>query len=66
LAYRWWVYREAGTYAGEVQIAKGDTPLATLNVPVDASGAAIHAILEVTDDASPPLTAFRRIVIAVE
>ena len=65
LAYRWRVYQEAGTYAGEVQIAGSDTPQATLAVPVNASGTTIHVVLEITDSGTPPLTAYRRIVVAI-
>jgi hypothetical protein len=66
LAYRWWVYREAGTYVGDVRIENSDAPQATLNVPDDASGATIHVLLEVTDEGSPPMTAYRRVIISVE
>lgn len=65
LTYRWWVYREAGTCAGDVPLSGADTADAALTVPADAVGRTIHVILEVTDSGDPPLTAYRRAVIAV-
>jgi hypothetical protein len=35
-------------------------------VPRDAAGKTIHVILKATDDGSPPLTTFRRIVVECE
>jgi hypothetical protein len=66
LAYRWYVYREAGTYGGEVAIENDTASRATLRMPADASAKTVHVILEVTDDGSPPLTAFRRVVITCD
>ena len=66
LTYRWWVYREAGTYPGDVTIDKADTAEATLAVPADAAGKVIHVVLEVTDSGTPPLTRYQRVVVAVK
>lgn len=66
LHYRWWVYREAGTYPGEMTITGGDREDATLALPADAAGKSVHVVLEVTDDGNPPLTAYRRIVLNVK
>jgi hypothetical protein len=63
LHYRWFVYPEAGTYAGEVRIRGADTPGAVLAVPADAAGKNIHVILEVSDGGNPPLTRYRRLVV---
>jgi hypothetical protein len=65
LTYRWWVYREAGSYSREVPIRGADQGEAVLTVPTDASGRTIHVILEVTDTGKPPLTAYRRAVLKV-
>ena len=64
--YYWWIYEEAGTYAGKVSI---DSPLksrAQINIPTGASGKQIHLILELRDN-NPiaPLFDYRRIVINV-
>jgi hypothetical protein len=63
LSYRWYVYPEAGAYAGKATITDATSPKATLNVPADAAGRTIHVILEVTDDGEPPLMRYRRIVV---
>jgi len=63
LAYRWWVYREAGTYRGDVALSAADRVESALAVPADAAGKEIHVILEVTDDGAPPLTSYRRVVV---
>ena len=65
LKRRWWVYREAGTYPTTVPLRGADAEQAAVTVPSDASGRTIHVILEVTDDGTPPLTAYRRAIIQV-
>jgi len=65
LGFTWWVYREAGTYGGEVPIIGADTAEATVTVPKEAAGRTIHVILEVTDRGKPPLVAYRRAILEV-
>jgi hypothetical protein len=62
-AYRWYVYPEAGTYAGKITIDGASDASSKLRVPPDAAGKTIHVILEVIDKGTPPLTAFRRVVV---
>lgn len=66
LVYHWWVYREAGTFDGDVTVEKADTVEATLVVPAGAAGKVIHVVLEATDAGTPPLTRYRRAVVAVK
>ena len=67
LRFHWWVYPEAGTCTANVPIVNADATAASLSVPANAKGKVIHVILEVTDaHATTPLTAYRRLVIAVE
>jgi hypothetical protein len=63
LAYRWFAYREAGTYQGDLRLDAADKVEATLLVPVDAAGKVIHIVLEVTDAGTPGLTRYRRVVV---
>jgi hypothetical protein len=63
LHYRWYLYPEAGTYAGKPAIADSSAVQTVLEVPVDAAGKSIHVILEVTDDGEPALTRCRRVVV---
>lgn len=65
LSYRWWVYREAGNFRGSVPLQGADTRKCLVEVPQEASGCELHVILDVTDDGSPPLASYRRVVIEV-
>src|SRR5262249_33550297 len=50
LTYKWWQYREPGTYDGLVNIGAADQATAQLTVPADAHpGDTIHLIFEVSD-----------------
>ena len=66
LSYKWWTYKEAGNYPGRLSIDAAEAVAATLVVPKNASGRTIHVILEVTDDGTPHLTSYRRIVVKVK
>jgi hypothetical protein len=63
LTYRWFVYREPGTYPGRLTIERENSPRPTLSIPADARGKSIHVVLEVTDNGQPPLTRYRRVVV---
>jgi hypothetical protein len=65
LSFHWEVYREAGTYEGEVEIRGGAAPVAELQLPPDSGGCTIHVLLSLTDKGEPPLTSYRRIVLQV-
>jgi hypothetical protein len=80
LRYKWWVYSEAGlngNHGAEVTISDEDQPQAKVTVqspcravwiagliPCRGAGVA-HIILEVSDEGSPRLTSYRRIVLHV-
>lgn len=65
LRFRWWHYRDAGTYAGDA-LPSAETAKATLRVPGDARpGDEFHLICEVTDAGSPPLVRYQRVVVRV-
>jgi hypothetical protein len=67
LAFNWFIYPEAGTYEGNLEIINPTAPNAEMTIPDDAKGKQIHLILELRDDDSEaPLTSYRRIVIDVE
>jgi hypothetical protein len=80
LHYKWWVYEEAGlagTHGADVIIAGATGPQAqvTINSPcrdgwihgmMTCRGEGVaHVILEVTDEGTPRLTSYRRIVLHV-
>src|SRR5207247_6907907 len=63
LSYRWYFYREAGSYGGEIALENASAARAVLRMPADSAGKTIHIILEVKDNGEPPLTSYRRIVL---
>jgi len=67
LNYRWWQYGEADTYEGAIELEDADKNVASFKVPDDAvTGKTIHAICEVTDAGSPPLTRYQRVVVEID
>ncbi len=66
LVYRWWQYPEAGSWEGNIEIAKPDKEKIKLEVPADASGSTIHLIFEVKDKNELPFTRYKRVVLDVE
>lgn len=64
LFYHWYVYPEAGTYRGNVDISGDDSPSPEIHVPNDAVNDEIHVILEVSDKGKGfPLKSYRRLVL---
>lgn len=66
LAYRWWQYQEPGSYTGTIQIQNENMQEASFVVPEDATaGQTIHVICEVTDNGTPPLTRYQRVIVTI-
>ncbi len=65
LSYHWFVYREAGTYAGIVDIQGSDQQQASFIAPEVDQAREIHIILELKDDGEPNLYNYRRIIVTV-
>lgn len=63
LSFSWWIMPEAGTYPHPVQIDGAHSGRATIQVPADAVGKTIHVVCEVTDDGTPQLHGYRRIML---
>jgi hypothetical protein len=67
LTYRWWYYKEAGTYKGEIEIDKRSEPEASVKIPEDIGiGTSVHIICEVSDRGVPTLTRYQRVIITIE
>ena len=67
LNYSWWQYKEAGTYEGMVTIEGSNNKEASVIVPSNAAlGKTIHLILQVSDNGTPILTRYQRVVITVK
>ena len=65
LKIKWWQFH-VGTYAGEVAITDATSEQCRVTIPKDAKpGQTIHIILEVTDDGTPTLTRYRRVIVTV-
>lgn len=66
VSIKWWQFR-VGTYPGEVTLSNDSTPAVKVLIPKDAtSGQTIHLILEATDDGSPALTRYGRVIITIK
>ena len=52
-----------GTYTSTVSIREADKANAILRIPQDAAGKELHIICEVTDNGTPALTSYRRVII---
>lgn len=67
LFYTWWQYQEAGSYAGTIAITNAHQQKAFFKIPDSAKvGDTIHVICEVSDNGTPKLTRYQRVVILVE
>lgn len=64
LTFRWFYYKEASSYTGDVSITDATNKVQTLVVPKDIGNGKIHIILEVTDNGTPALVAYRRVIIS--
>jgi hypothetical protein len=62
----WWQWKEVGTYPGHVMLSNPTSLATSMQVPADATaGQTIHLILEATDNGTPRLTRYQRIVVSV-
>ena len=63
LKYSWSFYKEPSSWKEAVSIDNASSAIATVSVPEGASGNDLHIILEVHDDGTPNLYAFRRVIV---
>jgi len=65
--YRWWQYKEVGTFKNDISISNAETLDAIANIPSDIKkDETIHIILEVSDDQFPSMTRYQRVVLIAE
>jgi hypothetical protein len=63
----WWQDKTAGTYQGALRFSSESSSVISFRVPNDAtSSQSIHIVLEGTDNGTPPLTRYRRVVIQLK
>jgi hypothetical protein len=65
LEFAWWTYPEAGSNLQCPALENYTTPEVSFMVPYGEAGADLHLICEVTDDGTPLLKDYRRIVIHI-
>jgi hypothetical protein len=62
---KWWQF-QTGTYSEKVMISNPGSIQTLVEIPKDAvTGQTIHIILEATDNGSPSLTRYQRVIITV-
>lgn len=70
IASSWMIYREAGSFRGDVELSQSSGSETSLTIPQPGRGSpdrpTIHVILTVEDDGAPSLVAYRRAIITVE
>jgi hypothetical protein len=63
---KWWQWKDVGTYPGQVLLSNPTSLATSMQVPADAiAGQTIHLIIEATDNGTPTLTRYQRIVVSV-
>jgi hypothetical protein len=65
LSYNWFFYQKASTYSGSVTVSDSTSTAPSVQVPSDALNKEIHIILELHDNGSPNLYAYRRVILNV-
>lgn len=67
LNFNWWQYEEVDTYPKHILIKNANQPKASLFIPKNAkTGQTIHIICEVSDNGSPKLTRYQRVIITIK
>jgi hypothetical protein len=62
LTFRWWQYSEADSAAATVTIAGSDSAHEASFVAPNEPGKQVHIILEATDNGTPPLVGYQRVI----
>jgi hypothetical protein len=66
VTYKWWQYKDAGTYDGAIELKNTSADKTSFKVPDLKKEGTIHIILEVTDNGKPALVAYKRMIITVK
>jgi hypothetical protein len=66
LTCSWSFYKEPSTWTDSVSIEGASSTTAKVSVPAGAGGKTIHIILELQDDGTPNLYAYRRVILNVK
>lgn len=66
LTCRWWQYADADSATNAVTIARADSLNQASFVVPNEPAKQVHIILEVTDDGTPPLVGYRRVICNIQ
>lgn len=66
LTFKWWQYVDAGTHKGTVALQGPNTADLTFMAPTVTKPETIHLILQVTDNGSPVLDGYQRVIVTVQ
>lgn len=64
LTFHWWVMSVSGSTTEDIKISNHNSSRSTVDVPEDSAGKTFHVICEVTDNGTPNLTCYRRIILS--
>jgi Protein of unknown function (DUF1593) len=65
VAVKWWQWKDVDTYPGQVTFSNPTSLATSIQVPTDATaGQTIHLILEATDNGTPALTRYQRVIVS--
>jgi len=65
LKFKWWQYKDAGSYNGMVDIKNANSDKISFLAPKVSKPETIHIILEVSDNGSPMLKGYQRIIVEI-
>ena len=65
LSSRWWQYADADSVTNVVTIANADSLNQASFIVPNEPAKQVHLILEVTDDGTPPLTGYQRVICTI-
>lgn len=66
LTFKWEQYKEAGSCENDIEIIGADKSKAFFTISDADRGTMLHIILSVTDNGTPSLTRYKRIVVNIE
>lgn len=65
LSYYWFQYREPGSYVGNITLEEPDEISISFTAPEVDEPKTIHIILQITDDGTPALTRYQRVIVTL-
>ncbi len=65
ITFKWWQYKEAGSFNEMVELKNADSNKVSFITPEVSKPETIHLILEVSDNGSPVLKSYQRVIVEV-